>query len=55
VEGERGVVEEAADLVLRLHAVCVILARRDGAVRAGHAILPRVLSLLDPIPVAFAK
>jgi hypothetical protein len=53
VQGERGVVEEAADLVLGLHAVCVVLARRDRAVGAQDAILPRILSLLDPIPVTW--
>ncbi|BAS90483.1 Os04g0561950 [Oryza sativa Japonica Group] len=48
VEGERREVEEAADLVLGLHLVGEVLARRDRAVRAGHAVLPRVLPVLKP-------
>mgnify|MGYP003702480449 CR=1 FL=1 len=50
VEGERREVEEAADLVLGLHLVGEVLARRDRAVRAGHAVLPRVLPVLKPVP-----
>jgi hypothetical protein len=51
VERQRREVEEAADLVLGLHAVREVLAWGDRAVRAGHAVLPRVLALLQTVPV----
>ena len=50
VERKRREVEEAAHLVLGLHAVSEILARRDRAIGAGHAILPRILALLQTVP-----
>ena len=50
VERQRREVEEAADLVLGLHMVREVLARRDRAVGAGQAILPRVLALLQTVP-----
>jgi hypothetical protein len=52
VHGERGEVGEGADLVLALELVGVVGARRDGAVGARHAVLPRVLPLLDAVPAA---
>jgi hypothetical protein len=55
VESQRREVEEAADLVLSLHAVSEVLARRDGAVGAGQAILPRILALLQTVPADLAK
>ncbi|OAY79989.1 hypothetical protein ACMD2_04951, partial [Ananas comosus] len=50
LRADRGEVEEAADLVLHLEVVSEVPAGRDGAVRPGHAVLPRVLPLLDAIP-----
>ena len=50
VEGERGEVVVGADLVLGLHDVGEVGARRDGARRAGHAVLERVPPLLEPAP-----
>ena len=40
VERQRREVEEAADLVLGLHAVSEVLSWWDWAVRAGHTVLP---------------
>lgn len=40
VEGQRREVEEATDLVLGLHAVREVVARRDRAVGARNAVLP---------------
>ncbi|BAS99835.1 Os07g0119475 [Oryza sativa Japonica Group] len=50
VHGDGGEVDEGADLVLGLELVGVVGARGDWAVGAQHAVLPRVLALLDAIP-----
>lgn len=50
MEGEGREVEEGADLVLGLEMVGVVGPRRDGAVGARDAVLPRVLALLDAVP-----
>jgi len=50
VEREGGEVGEGADLVLGLELVGVVGGGRDGAVGPGHAVLPRVLALLDAVP-----
>jgi len=52
VEGERGEVVVGADLVLGLHDVGEVGARRDRARRAGHAVLERVPPLLEPAPAS---
>ena len=50
VESQRGEVVVGADLVLGLHDVGEVGARRDRARRAGHAVLERVPPLLEPAP-----
>ena len=55
VEGERREVEEAADLVLGLHMVGEVLTGWDRAIGARHAILPRILALLQTIPADFVE
>ena len=45
-----GVVDEAADLVLGLPVVREVGVGLDRAHGARHAVLPRVLPLLDPVP-----
>ena len=50
VEGQRGEVVVGADLVLGLHDVGEVGARRDRARRAGHAVLERIPPLLEPAP-----
>jgi hypothetical protein len=50
VEREGGEVGEGADLVLGLELVGVVGAGGDGAVGPRHAVLPRVLALLDAVP-----
>jgi hypothetical protein len=45
-----GVIEEAADLVLGLPVVREVGVGLDRAHGAQHAVLPRVLPLLDPVP-----
>jgi hypothetical protein len=55
VQCQRREVEEAADLVLGLHVVSEVLARRDWAIGAGHTILPRVLAVLQTVPAKLVK
>ncbi|WVZ98980.1 hypothetical protein U9M48_044347 [Paspalum notatum var. saurae] len=43
-------VEEGADLVLGLPLVGEVGVGRDGALRPGHAVHPRVLAVLHPVP-----
>ncbi|WVZ68407.1 hypothetical protein U9M48_017349 [Paspalum notatum var. saurae] len=49
LHADAGVVEEAADLVLGLPVVRPVGVGLDGAHGARHAVLPRVLPLLDPV------
>lgn len=50
VEGQGGEVKVAADLIFHLENISEILSWRDGTVCAINSILPRVPSLLNPIP-----
>lgn len=50
VHRRRREVRKAPDLILGLKLVRVVRARRNGAVRSEHSILPRVLSHLDSVP-----
>lgn len=50
VEGQRGEVKVATDLIFHLQDISEILSWWDGAVCAINTILPRVSSLLNPIP-----
>lgn len=43
-------VSVTSNLVLSLKLICIVRARRNGAVGPQDSILPRVLPLLDPIP-----
>jgi hypothetical protein len=51
LEAQRRAVEEAAHLVLGLEHVGPVRPRRDRAVGARHAVVPRVPAHLQPVPV----
>lgn len=53
VERERREVVVAPDLVLELHVVGEVAPRRDRAVCAVHAVLPRAPPLLNPLPAMY--
>lgn len=50
VHARGGEVGVAAYLILSLELIRVVQVRRDGAVSSQYSVLPRILSLLYPIP-----